>query len=134
MIERIVAGLIRDEVEGIRRRASGLMLAIAAFILFLTAAIFLLVAIYFWLSLSMPPWQAALAMSGWVLALALILLLAGRAMMRGRRNRSETVRAGIKAFMGQLSGEDGKHGKERTLGLIAAAVVAGLVIGRRLAK
>ena len=134
MLVKLLRGMVAAEVAGARRAASGLMLILVAAGLLLIALIFALMAAVWALMTVMAPWQAALVVAGAALLLAVLIYMLGRARIRSwRRRASSAPRAAdvLRSDLGNLgqlpAGVDGRM-------LVAAAVVAGIVLGRKLSK
>jgi hypothetical protein len=134
MLVKLLRGIVAAEVAGAQRVASGFMLLLLAAGLLLMALIFALMAAVWALMTVMAPWQAALVVAGAALLLAVVIYLWGRARIRSWRRRSPPAPRATDALrsdpgsLGQLpAGVDGRM-------LVMAAVVAGIVLGRKLSK
>lgn len=136
MIQRLISGLVSNEVADIRRRLTGLGLIIAAFFFMLLAAGFAFVALYHRLTIAMPAWQAAAWVAASIGVAAIVLLMIGRSTLRRRSRYHQEIRKEIHALMGHVpgSGAAGEQNRSATAGLVATAMIAGFVIGKRLVK
>lgn len=134
MLERLVSRLVSNQVAGLKRRISGLSLIVFALLLLALAAVFAFLALHLWLSTIIEPWQAALTVAGLVVLVSLALWLAGRAKVRRERGRTMLMDDEIQALIRQLSAEGGLGGTKPALGIVAAAALIGLIIGRRAPK
>jgi len=129
MLRQLLASLVRSQVADLRRRATGgvvILVAAAALGIALTLA---LVALCLWLATLMAAWQAVAIVAGSVFVVALILFLVGRSTLRRRSAQAVELER-----LAQALGIDAKAkaAGETSFGLIAAAMLAGFILGRRL--
>ncbi|MEE4118407.1 MAG: phage holin family protein, partial [Paracoccaceae bacterium] len=136
MLEDLLGVLVRSQVGDLRRRTTGALLEGAALGLLGLATVLLFIGAYLGLSTVIEAWLAALLLALVALVAALALMLAGRSLMRRRDRHAHDEILGTLQGLGLLSSKrppdrpddrpDGAPGP----GLVAAALAAGLVLGR----
>lgn len=140
MLDELLGALVRSQVGDLKRRTGGVILEGAALGMLGLATVFLSIAFYVFLSERMEAWLAALILAAVAGLVAVVLALIGRSLLQ-RRQRLERaeVLAGLRGF-GLLSSNtgrgagDGKDGQEPGPALVAAALAAGVILGRSLRK
>ncbi|MCB1491445.1 MAG: phage holin family protein [Rhodobiaceae bacterium] len=136
---QLIPGLVRSymtqQVAGGRDAIVGFtILALAVGILLLTIA-FALLAAFWWLSDVLPQWQAALVIAGAALLLAIILRFIGMSCVRRRGRAGRTVVQRPQALASDVLATTKREIESAdSLTLITLAVLAGIVVGRRLWK
>ena len=131
MLRQILIGLFRSELKNLKRRSAGGLMILAGIMLMGLASIVALVALHLWLTTFLPGWQAALVISGILIFFALLLVLAGRSMARRHQAKRDELDALAQALMGK---QNGKSSDGTPTSMLAVAIMAGFVIGRRLTK
>jgi hypothetical protein len=136
MIEDLVGTLVRSQVGALKKRTGGALLELAALGMVGLAVAFLFVGMFFWLSSRMEPWLAAMVLSLLAFAVALVLLLAGRAVIRrAEEQRRQEALSGLETLELLLRpGKDGEDGQKAGPALVGAALAAGLVLGRAMKR
>ncbi|MEE4117521.1 MAG: phage holin family protein [Paracoccaceae bacterium] len=140
MLEELLGALVRAQVGNLKRRTTGAALEGAALAMGGLAVVFLFVGAYVGLSTVIEAWLAALLLALVALVAALVLMLAGRSLMRRRDRHAHDEVLGTLQGLGLLSSDrprarpDGRGGAEAGPGLVAAALAAGVVLGRALRR
>lgn len=129
MLRQLVSLVLKREVADLKRRSGGGILMFAGVLLALLASLCGLAGFYLWLTTRMTPWEAALVVAALLLFLGLILILAGRSMIRRQRARNDEIEALTQALLGKSGAASSSN---TPLGSVAAAAVIGLIIGRNL--
>ncbi len=132
MLAQLVKSALQGEVDSMKDRAAAAFISAFGALILILALGFAKLALFLGLSQLMPAWQAALVVAGGLLLIAIIVFLVARSI----RNRRQTQRARLAAdFQALVKDAGGTTPKgDMTLGTIAAALVAGLVIGRSINK
>ncbi len=131
MLRQLFTALLKSEMTEIRRRCAGGVLLLCAIWLLGLAGLFGLLALYLWLSTQMVAWQAALVVVCVLVVIAAIFWISGRSKMRRHAKQRDEVDQYIHTLLGRPGeNEDGKS----SLGIIAVAALAGLIIGRKAGK
>ena len=131
MLRQLVSLVLKREVADLRRRSGGGVLLLAGALLLMLSSLVALAGLYLWLSTRMTPWQAALIVAAVLLVSGLVLIFAGRSMIRRQRTRNEEIDALMQALLGSSGA---KPAQNASLGIVSAAAVVGLIIGRSLGK
>lgn len=135
MLKQLISALVKSELGELKRRSAGAGLLVVAVLLLGLAAVFTVLGLYLWLSTMMLAWQAALVIVGLLSIAGLVSWLAGRSMVRRQRKRRDELDAFIQALLGRQQGQQDQNDHAGAPFTIAAtAVIAGLIIGRRLSK
>ncbi len=129
MLRQLVSLVLKREVADLKRRSGGGILMFAGVLLALLASLCGLAGFYLWLTTRMTPWEAALVVAALLLFLGLILILAGRSMIRRQLARNDEIEALTQALLGKSGAASGSN---TPLGSVAAAAVIGLIIGRNM--
>jgi hypothetical protein len=129
MLRQLVSLVLKREVADLKRRSAGGMLILTGVLLAVVASLCGLAGLYLWLTTRMTPWEAALIVAALLLFLGLILILAGRSMIRRQRARNDEIEALTQALLGKSGAPSGSN---TPLGSVATAAVIGLIIGRNL--
>ncbi len=135
MLEELIGAAVRAQSRNLKRKATGAVVEAAALGLVGFALLFALIAIYLWLSTKVEAWVAALIVATVVLVLAIILFLVGRMMMaRNSRNRRAQIDEALGEFrpLAQALTGDAGLSRKSSAGIVAAALAAGIVLGRSL--
>jgi len=131
MLRQLFTTLLKSEMTELRRRSAGGVLLLCAIALLGLAVLFALLALYLWLSMQMLAWQAALVVFCVLILSAAVFWISGRSIMRRRKKRRDELDQSIHALLG-THGENGDS--NAPLGIIAAAALVGLIIGRTAGK
>jgi membrane protein implicated in regulation of membrane protease activity len=131
MLRQLVSLVLKREVADLKRRSGGGVLLVAGALLLMLSSLVALAGLYLWLSTRMAPWEAALIVAAVLLLSGLVLILAGRSMIRRQRARNDEIEALTQALLGKSGGVSGSGTQ---VGTVAAAALIGLVIGRSLHK
>lgn len=131
MLRQLLSLVLKREVADLKRRSGGGVLLLAGALLLMLASLVALAGLYLWLSTRMTPWEAALIVAALLLVSGLVLIFAGRSMIRRQRARNEEIDALMQALLGSSGG---KPAQNSSLGIVSAAAVVGLIIGRSLGK
>jgi FtsH-binding integral membrane protein len=136
MIEDFVGALVRSQVGALKKRTGGALLELLAVGMVGLAVAFLFVGLFLWLSSRMEPWLAAMVLSLLALAVALALLLAGRAVIRrAEEQRRQEALSGLEALELLLRpGKGGGDAQKDAPALVGAALAAGLLLGRAMKR
>lgn len=143
MLEDILGAVLRHQVGDIRRRTTGAVLEAVGLGLIGLATVFLTIGIYLFLAARLEPWLAALIVAVLVALAALVVMLIGRSMLaRGERERSRSLgdTLGGVGLMGKPSARGARRegpaeeSEDPRLSLVAAALTAGVVLGRSLRR
>ncbi|MEE4238500.1 MAG: phage holin family protein [Anderseniella sp.] len=129
MLRQIFSLVLKREVADLKRRSGGGVLLVAGMLLLMLASLAALASLYLWLTTRMTPWEAALIVAALLLFAGLVLILAGRSMIRRQGARNEEIEALTQALLGKSSAASGSS---TPVGTVAAAAVIGLIIGRSL--
>jgi len=131
MLRQIVSMLLKNEVAELKRRSAGGVMILLSVTLLGLAMVFGMLALFLWLSTHMLAWQAALAVFGVILIVALLLGLIGRSKIRRHKRRRDDLDAYVQAALGPHAKSDKT---DAPLRVVATAAVVGLIIGRGLSK
>lgn len=135
MLEELIGAAVRAQSRNLKRKATGAVVEAAALGLVGFALLFALIAIYLWLSTKVEAWVAALIVATVILVLAIILFLVGRMMMtRNSHNTREQIDEALGEFrpLAQALTGDAGLSRKSSAGIVAAALAAGIVLGRSL--
>ena len=135
MLEKLLQTFLRAQFGDVGRKTRGALLEVAALGMVGLAVTLLFLGMFLWLSLRIEPWLAAVALAGFALLLAAILMLAGWVLLhRKKTDPQEQLISTLKALglvqnEGLKGGEsvEGKQGSGAAM--VASALVAGLVLG-----
>lgn len=117
-----------QDMKRLRLRMAVILLVLVQFVI---AIIFGILALYFWLDQYMENWQAAGFAAVLALLLGGILALVARAMKRSSRHATRAA-AFQPASLFDAGGQ--KKGSQPSLTTVAAALAAGIILGRNLPK
>ena len=135
MLERLVSHVISNLVAGLKWRATGAALLLFAAALMFMAATFAFLAFYLRLTNFTSPWIAALVVGATIAILAVVIALFGYLMIRHHRlDDLQFLDREFRGAIAQLTSGNTKPTEEQAMGLVAAAALAGLILGRRLSK
>ncbi|WP_439122363.1 phage holin family protein [Marivita sp.] len=135
-MENLILAFLRSQFGDVRRKTRGALLEAAALGMIGLATALLFLSLFLWLSSVMEPWQAAALLSCVGFIVAALLMLFGRTLMRPNEpDPHDQAIAALKALglmpQGTLKDTENAHGKpEQGIGLVAAALAAGLMLGR----
>lgn len=122
-------------MAGVRDAIVGVGILVVAIGILLFAIAFALLAAFWALAEVLPNWQAALVMAGASLVAALILRAIGVHMIRRRARRNGSAAASLKDFVPDASASLQQSLRPvDSITLITLAVLAGVVVGRRISK
>ena len=140
MLKELIGLFVRAQTGTLKRKATGAIVEAAALGLFGFATFFALLGVFLWLSTMVEYWLAALIVAAIVLVIAIILMLIGRLIMQRKTNREkeqlDRALREIAPFAQMLTGDDEHPGlsEKSSAGLVAAALAAGVVLGRSLRR
>lgn len=136
MISRLAGAMIRAKLTNIRQSAGGIGAIIFAVALLFLATAFGFLALFLFLQEVMAPWLAALSVGAALVVLGAAIWLFGRARLRNgvsRALRLDEETQGAMSAMG-LTPQSGTPNKSALPLALAAVVLAGVILGRKLSK
>ncbi len=136
MFEILVHTFLSAQVGDVRRKAKGAVLEAAAFGMVGLSIVLLFFGMFLWLSAWMAPWLAAILLACLALLAGIVLMLAGRSLLKRKQTDPlEQAMSALKAL--GLSSQDGSTGsgkakanQEPGPAMVASALAAGLILGR----
>jgi len=137
MIQEVLKAVLAQRAASLKRRTAGAVLEVMAFGLFGLATLFLFAGLYLRLVQDLEAWLAALLVALIVALVAGLLMLAGYVMMRSRARRRQGDLARELDRLGAASGRPppaGQAGEETGQTLVAAALAAGIALGRSMRR
>ena len=136
MLEDLLKTFLHSQLGDMRRRTRGALLEIFAFGMSGIAIALLFLAMFLWLSARIEPWLAATLLSCIALLAALVLLVAGRSLIRRKDPDPHLQAISALQSLGLMS-ENGPKGskqdasqQEPEIAMVASALAAGLILGR----
>jgi hypothetical protein len=140
MLEELLGALVRSQVGNLKRRTGGVILEGAALGMIGLATVFLSIAFYVFLSQHMQAWLAALILAVVASLVAMVLALIGRSLVRRKELHQHAQMLSGLEKLGLLSSDsakgksDGNEERETGPGLVAAALTAGVILGRSMRR
>jgi cyanate permease len=134
MLEKTLRLLATKEISLIKRRFSGLVLIFGSLMLALLALASLSFTLFLWLAERIPPWQAALSVSGVIFLASLLMWLAGKLIMRRRHSISTELEEEIRTIATILLPETGSDREKKIWSVVAVAALIGMIVGRSSGK
>jgi len=136
MLESLISGFLSAQFGDVRRRTKGAMLEAAALGMIGFSAVWFFFGSFLWLSIRIEAWQAGILLSGIALAVAAILMVLGRSLVRKKEpNPHDQVLSTMKALgilsqSKRIDGNNADRDQEAGPPMIAAALAAGIMLGR----
>jgi hypothetical protein len=130
MLAQIVSMAVGSGAAELRRVRARVVAGAIALAALLIALGFAVVGLFFWLTLHMAAWQAALLAAIAALAVAGIAVLAGQSSGLRRGPQQADMAAQIQGIMAQVT----KDSEGKPMTAVATALAAGIVMGRILSR
>jgi high-affinity Fe2+/Pb2+ permease len=140
MLEELLITVVRSQVGNLKRRTTGAVLEGVALGLVGLGVVFIAIGLYALLSRHMAEWQAALILAGVALVIAAAVFLVGRSMLQhNERRQREQIHAvlerlGLLSRPSRADRPENEGGRDPGPALVAAALAAGVILGRSMKR